>query len=490
MSSRSKVLVIDDEPAARETVEALLAGEPYDLFLAANGEEGLALATSLRPDVVLLDVMMPGMDGFAVCRRLRADPELAPVPVVMVTALDDRDSRLEGLRAGADDFLAKPFDSLELLARLRTIAQLNRYRRLLEERTTFQWMTEQSQDGYVLLDEGDQILFANRQARLYLNLPEAAQELPQEPFLALVRRRYRCEPEEAWRDWPAPTKPPDFGARYLVLPESATAPALWLLVSVLPQPAQARRLLALRDITAQLAARRDMRTFHAMLHHKLRTPLVTLLGGLELLAEGGGFSSAEDADVVQMALRGGRRLHATIEDILHYLSAAKLQQPDAGFPLDRLPPLAQGLGATLELPSLTVSVAPELLGTATVLSERTVEWLLLELLENSRKFHPQRKPAVIVSAAPAGAEMVSLRVVDDGVTLSPEQLAHAFQPYYQGEKSFTGEVVGMGLGLASVAATVWQVGGTCHLRNREPGPGVEAEMVLPLAPRQLATNPE
>ena len=91
----------------------------------------MAMAAEHTPDLILLDVMMPGMDGFEVCRSLRADPLLAEVPVVMVTALDDRDSRLQGIEAGADDFVSKPFDRVELRARVRTIARLNRYRQLL-----------------------------------------------------------------------------------------------------------------------------------------------------------------------------------------------------------------------------------------------------------------------------------------------------------------------------------------------------------------------
>ena len=139
---------------------------------AASGVEGLALATALKPDAVLLDVMMPGMDGFEVCRRLRADDNLEQVAIIMITALDDRASRLDGLRAGADEFLSKPFDSVELKTRLQTIARLGRYRRLLAERTRVEWMVEQSEDGYVLLDAGGNIRFANPRARAYLNLPE------------------------------------------------------------------------------------------------------------------------------------------------------------------------------------------------------------------------------------------------------------------------------------------------------------------------------
>jgi DNA-binding response OmpR family regulator/nitrogen-specific signal transduction histidine kinase len=131
MEENSTILIVDDERIGRDTLEALLVGQNYDLAFASDGAEALTRAAELTPDLILLDVMMPGMDGFEVCQRLRADPLLADVPIIMVTALDDRDSRLRGIEAGADDFVSKPFDRVELRARVRTITRLNRYRQLL-----------------------------------------------------------------------------------------------------------------------------------------------------------------------------------------------------------------------------------------------------------------------------------------------------------------------------------------------------------------------
>ena len=92
MVTSGKVLIVDDEPIARESLEALLLGENYELHFAANGADGLQKAKALRPDAILLDVMMPGMDGFEVCRRLRGDNDLEQVAIIMITALDDRSS--------------------------------------------------------------------------------------------------------------------------------------------------------------------------------------------------------------------------------------------------------------------------------------------------------------------------------------------------------------------------------------------------------------
>lgn len=138
----SMILIVDDEPSSRETISAMLEGQEYRIETAANGADGIRLAEQFRPDLILLDVMMPEMDGFEVCRRLRSIPALAEIPIIILTALDVRTSLLEGLDAGADDFLTKPVDSRELRARARVITRLNRYHTLMEQRESLRLMAE------------------------------------------------------------------------------------------------------------------------------------------------------------------------------------------------------------------------------------------------------------------------------------------------------------------------------------------------------------
>lgn len=151
MKQNSTILIVDDEEVIREIFQGLLLAQGYNLAFASDGLEALAKATELSPDLILLDVMMPEMDGFEVCRRIRASATLAEVPIIMITALDDQESRLNGIRAGADDFVTKPFNMIELQARVQTIIRLNRYRRLLMERNKFEWVVEQDKDGYLML---------------------------------------------------------------------------------------------------------------------------------------------------------------------------------------------------------------------------------------------------------------------------------------------------------------------------------------------------
>lgn len=120
----ARVLVVDDLEPNVKLLEAKLRAEYYDVIGAFSGQDAVDLAVSEQPDIILLDVMMPGMDGFEACRRIKADPDTTHIPVVMVTALDQQADRIAGLEAGADDFLTKPVEDLALFARVRSLTRL------------------------------------------------------------------------------------------------------------------------------------------------------------------------------------------------------------------------------------------------------------------------------------------------------------------------------------------------------------------------------
>lgn len=121
----ARILVVDDLEANRRLLEARLTSEYYEVLTARRGEEGVQTARREQPDIVLMDVMMPGgIDGFEACRRIKSSPETRHIPVVIITTLDDRENRLRGLKAGAEDFLTKPIDDVQLLARVKNLTGL------------------------------------------------------------------------------------------------------------------------------------------------------------------------------------------------------------------------------------------------------------------------------------------------------------------------------------------------------------------------------
>lgn len=154
MSDQPKILIIDDDATIRDFLQAMLRDEDYSIHFAENGMEGLSEAKRLLPDVILLDVLMPGLNGLDVCRKVRSIKLLSTVPVLLITSLSDRESRLDGLRAGADDFISKPFDKFELLVRLSWITRLNRYRRIAEQRRELELVHKQLLSSYDKTIEG------------------------------------------------------------------------------------------------------------------------------------------------------------------------------------------------------------------------------------------------------------------------------------------------------------------------------------------------
>ncbi|HEY4273847.1 MAG TPA: PleD family two-component system response regulator, partial [Rhizomicrobium sp.] len=155
----ARVLVVDDILSNVKLLEAKLTAEYFDVVTAFNGLDCLARMAENVPDIVLLDVMMPGMDGFEVCRRIKSDPKIAHVPVVMVTALDQPSDRIAGLEAGADDFLTKPVDDAALFARVRSLVRL----KLMTDELRMRESTGQSMG---LLDPADTLFDANPAGRI------------------------------------------------------------------------------------------------------------------------------------------------------------------------------------------------------------------------------------------------------------------------------------------------------------------------------------
>lgn len=160
----STILVIEDDPRGRDLLGAHLKSLGHCLEFAEDGAEGLRKARELIPDIILSDVMMPGTTGFDVCRAVRSDERLKEVPILLITALDDRESRLAGIEAGADEFISKPFDGQELRARIRLISKLNRFRGILAEKDKFQRVVDLAPNAIFVVNARLEIEFANNAA--------------------------------------------------------------------------------------------------------------------------------------------------------------------------------------------------------------------------------------------------------------------------------------------------------------------------------------
>ena len=123
-AKKPRILCVDDEPQNLKLLEALLSTRGYEVLKAANGQEALERINEQSIDIVLLDVMMPEMDGYEVCRKIKDDERQRHVPVVMITSLSSKEDRIKGIEAGAEDFISKPFDQAEVLARIKMLLKI------------------------------------------------------------------------------------------------------------------------------------------------------------------------------------------------------------------------------------------------------------------------------------------------------------------------------------------------------------------------------
>lgn len=475
----SKVLIVDDEEVGRESMELLLQSEGYALSFAASGLEAIDQAREILPDIILLDVMMPRMDGFEVCARMREDSLLADVPIVFVTALDDTYMRLNGLKSGADDYITKPVERNELRLRVRNITRLNRYRKLLAERSKFEWVVEEAEEGYLLLDGEDRITYANPTARRYLALPESSES--RVTFLAHARGIYRFEPETEWENWPAESPQP----RYLVRAETPRERALWLKVQVHGgERREETRIVALRNVTEQVIRTQKTWFFQDIIAHKLNTPLQALSGLDYVLAKDD--LSDDSREMLELARTGSHELQDRVQRILNYLNEDRAQENPSFTSVEKLAELVAdvsddlGVATQLHEPFPACHVA---------MSEANLHALLWELCGNAKKFHPEQRPLVEIRATRTQSNGLSLEILDNGQHLPSEVLNDLWIPYFQHEKFFTGQMSGMGLGLSMVASLVWNSGGSYRLRNREDCPGIRVEILLPIAEIDALESP-
>ena len=482
---KSKILIVDDEASGRDTLAALLYERGYILSYAANGQDALNKAVEIKPDLILLDVMMPGMDGYEVCRRFRKDPLLSDVPVVMLTALFDRESRLKGIDAGADDFITKPYDIAELRTRVKNITRLNRYRRLVSEREKFEWVVDRARDGYLLVNDEDKIIYSNSMGKSYLGIQGDCEYPLLEPFIEIAKKQYRLEPEEAWQIWPEIVESKLKCLRYLLRPETEHSDAFWLSVNLVEMSAgsSSEYLIRLIDVTQEVLSRTNTWSFHSMVAHKLRTPIASLDAILELLKFDPNILSVEELkEFMADAHIAASRIKNQVEDILKSLGSKEKILPGKGHcSLNQINYFLDEIKENLNLKDLSVTseLIPHKEEIYISFSREAMEMVLRELLINSKKFHPEKDPSIEITIKPV-SNGINISVCDNGVLLSPEQLSRMWLPYYQAERYFTGEVPGMGLGLWTIASMIWSSGGSCHSYNRQDGqPGLIVDLFFP-----------
>ncbi len=481
MEYKSTILIVDDSEAGRIVLDQLLASSDYNLEFAENGFEALEKIEKNVPDLVLLDVMMPGMNGFEVCKRIRENEKLKELPVLMVSMLDDQESRLQGIESGADDFINKPFNLAELELRIKTITRLNRYRKIIAERQKLDWVLDNTLNAMLVVDKNNNIKFLNKKAKTYLDIHDDTIE-DNLNFFELIKNKYNMEPQDEWlrlEDFDEN----NFPTLFLVLPETETNSAQWLQFLMYKSPAGVnnQKLIVLTDVTKQIQETRIERTFHGLILHKLRTPMNSLTGVFELIGNFGEEMSKEEIiELMDNARTSFNRLNSQVESIVNYVTnPSTAKNYGEIFDFENLPDFIGQVEKEHGLQKVDIYGLEDVVDFSFTLSNSAFKWIIVELALNAKKFHPSHNPKCYIRLS-KNEESLSVKFGDDGLHLAPDQIENVWKPYYQGEKYFTGETPGVGIGLSTIASYIWEAGGTFELYNRKDSKGVEIELVLPL----------
>jgi PAS domain S-box-containing protein len=493
---RPRVLLADDNADMREYIARLLS-ECYEVTPVADGQAALDAALQRRPDLVLSDVMMPRLDGLGLLEKLRADPGLQSVPIILLSARAGEESRVAGLEAGADDYLIKPFHARELMAKVNSTLMLARIRaeamaREAEMLTERNEILEGMSIAFMALDADYRIVYLNREAsHLHGLLPEKYLgrdhwEAFPDILGSVVEKHYRqamaervpvrfefChEPSKRWFEINAH---PMSGARLGVFFREIT------------ERKQSERLLREAKESAELANQSKDR-FLAVLSHELRTPLTPVLLAVSALEHDPGLrpDSREDLIMIKRNIELEIKLIDDLLDLSRITSGKLSLMIDAVDLNEVVRQVCRICAAQLrEKEVLLETDLSDAAGMVAADSAR-LQQILWNVLKNAIKFTPAPGMNIRVSTARLENGCCEVRVKDHGIGISAESLPHVFNAFEQGGASITRQFGGLGLGLAICRALMDLHHGS--IRAESEGAGMGTTFIIELPAREMTNT--
>jgi PAS domain S-box-containing protein len=489
----ARIVLADDNADMRSYVTALLAPY-YSVEAVADGEAALAAARRARPDLVVTDVMMPRLNGFELLAAIRADEALRSVPVVLLSARAGEESRIEGLDAGADDYLIKPFSARELLARVGALLELDYMRRTGEQafrRRSAQYETllQEAPLGVYLVDADFKIREANPVAfTTFGDMPDLigrdfgevirtlSPQIPADEILG--RFRHTMETGEAYFSSEHAQQRADRGV---------TEYYEWQINRIPLPDGRFGVVCYFRDISAHVQARARLETadrqkdeFLAMLAHELRNPLAPLRNAAEVLARSTTPESERMKTLVEIVQRQVTNLSRLVDDLL---DVSRITQGRIEL-RRRSVQLTEVIGHALEIVDplfrerkhrvLVTGHAPLRVNGD---GERLVQ-CVANVLTNAAKY-TDRGGRIEVGLREEGTEAIII-VEDDGAGIAPDLLPHVFDLFVQSTRTLDRAQGGLGIGLSVVKRLVEMHGGRVRAASEGVGRGATFEIRLPL----------
>lgn len=478
----ARILVADDNLDLREYLTRLL--KPYwTVQTVPDGASALEAARSHSPDLVLADIMMPGLDGFELLRELRADPRTRDIPVVLLSARAGEEARVEGMAAGADDYIVKPFSARELIARIAARLELARAFNELNElfRLSPAFITVLRGPDHIFerINQQYQELTGGRPL-LGRSIREALPDIDGQGFYELLDNVYRTGEAYVAQE------------HRILLQHSPDHPFEERFLNFVYQPLRGTDgtvngiFVHGVDITDLVRARRAAEEansaksdFMATMSHELRTPLNAIIGYLELLRLGVPSPLPELALAhVDRIASSARHLLQIIEELLTFtrLNAGSVTLEPSTIEIGEL---MNEVRAVIEPLAMQKSLGFSIRSTecpATLRTDaRKLRQILLNLLGNAVKFTEHGSIELIVDCED---DTISLTVCDTGIGIPEDQINRLFEPFWQADQSHTRQWGGTGLGLAISQKMAALLGGQIHAIS-EYGRGSRFTLLLP-----------
>jgi two-component system sensor histidine kinase/response regulator len=409
-----EILIVEDSPTQAEKLRYLTEGQGYRVRVAGNGRIALELLAQRRADLVLSDIVMPEMDGYALCRAIKAHPALRRIPVILLTTLADPKDIVQGLDCGADNFIRKPYDE-DLLVR--------RVQHMLANRE----LRQKVDDGSgVEIFIGGQRHFISSERQQILDL-----------LISTYEQAVRVNEE-------------------LKLREQQIGELNSLLAQHAIELETANRELAGKNAELEQAGQAKLR-FFAHMSHELRTPLNAVIGFSEILKEGlTGELNPEQQEYVGEIMRSGQHLLALINDTLDLarLEAHKMDlQPEMVDVRDLLQSCLPVVRDSAAMRHITLGLSIEDDVGNAWLDARKVRQIVFNLLSNAVKFTLDNGSVTLaasVTQTPPETAMLNISVQDTGIGIADEHISRLFRSFERVEDSATKGLEGTGLGLALV----------------------------------------
>lgn len=465
------ILVVDDEKHINNALVHFLTVLGYRVVAAFDGEEALQLILQNKPDLILLDVVMPKKNGFDVCRTVRSREDTRNIPIIMLTTLSDQRDRIKGIEAGCDEFAQKPVSFEELKIRIKSLLKINYYRSMVNEKEKFEMIVHAVHDGIFVLDNRLKVTNANPFGLRLLNLtPVTVKELD---IIDYIKSNFVVDASCNLKE-PRGNNDVVFE---ISRPESGSVQGLFLFAGMQylydPDGKLSSAILTVRDVTEFKKEEKVKRNFISLISHKLLTPLTVVLGNQYLLKEKGYANFNEyQKRLVEHTLNKTEQLNQLIQKLLLFVEVYAGSFNDQKEDI-RVGAFVQGAVkryfSEKQKSDIQYDIDVQCEDRRVNMITRHLELIVTNLLDNTIIHNNKKEKKVTIKLGNSrtnGREYASIIVEDNGAGIPNEEYSNIFDTFYQVEKCFTGQKKGFGLGLAMVKQLVEQYGGTIGVTSK------------------------